>query len=52
MREVRCTFCKKYVKKLFEGGRCETCDKEYQDIGAGITKRYGDVLQKLAERQT
>ncbi len=49
MCEVRCTFCKKYVKKLFEGGRCETCDKEYQDVVAGIIKRYGGVLKRLAE---
>jgi hypothetical protein len=43
-------YCKKIEQGLKDSQRCKACEKEFQDIGAGITKRYGDVLQKLAER--
>ena len=48
--EVRCRFCKRYVKKLNDNGRCEGCDKEYQDVVTGIMKRYDDAFKKLAQR--
>jgi hypothetical protein len=50
MRDVRCTYCSKYSKKLVENGRCEECNKEYKEIVAGIIKRYGGAIKKLAER--
>lgn len=50
MCNTKCMYCKKIEQELNNKQRCKACEKEFQDIGAGITKRYGDVLQKLAER--
>jgi hypothetical protein len=50
MRNTRCIYCKNIEQELNDKQRCKACEKEFQDIGAGITKRYGGVLQKLAEK--
>ena len=47
---VRCCYCKKHVNKLLDDGRCIECDKEYRTIVAGILKRYGGALKRLADR--
>lgn len=50
MCNTRCIYCKKIEQGLKDSQRCKACEKEFQDIVAGITKRYGGVLKRLAER--
>lgn len=50
MCNTRCMYCKKTEPELKDGQRCKACEKEFQDVVAGITKRYGGVLKRLAER--
>jgi len=44
---VRCKFCSRYVKKLGNKGRCEECEKEYQNMLDRIVKYYSEELQKI-----
>lgn len=48
--KLKCSYCNRQVKELHDSHRCDECEKEYQTVIAGITKRYGGVLQRLAER--
>lgn len=49
MNESKCTHCKKHLKSADEM-RCAECEKEFKTVVAGIIKRYGGVLKRLAER--
>lgn len=41
-------YCKKYYVKR-DSDKCADCEKQYKAVVASIMKRYGGVLQRLAE---
>ena len=48
--EVMCTYCRKYFKHVNDTNKCVECDKQFKSVVNAITKRYGGVLKRLAER--
>jgi uncharacterized protein with PIN domain len=50
MSNTRCPYCGRFVHKVNDNKRCLECEKEYKSVIAGIVKRYGGVIKKLAER--
>jgi len=50
VREVRCSYYRKYCKSVNDSNKCMDCDKEFKSVIDKITKRYSGALKKLAQR--
>ena len=50
MSNARCNYCSKFVNSVNSNKRCTECEREYKAVIAGIVKRYGGVIKKLAQR--
>jgi hypothetical protein len=50
MRDIKCKFCKKFVRKVNKNGRCEICDQQYQVVFDKVFDKFGGVIKRLADR--
>lgn len=50
MSNTRCTHCRKYYKPINGSDKCMECEMQFKSVVDAITKRYGDVLKRLADR--